>query len=849
MIRYAVPIVAISVAFAARLHAADSAPAKVTFQDHVLPIFRNACLNCHNADKKKGGLDISTFGATIAGSDSNKAIVPGDPDGSLLYKLVTHADEPKMPQRADKLPQKDLDVIRKWIEGGALENSGSKAAGPAKASVSLAISGAVGRPTGPIAMPKDLPIEPVVKTVRPGPLNALATSPWAPLAALGGQKQILLYNTDSLELLGVLPYPEGVPQVIRFTRNGGMVMAGGGEGAKLGRVVLFDVTTGKRVTEVGEEFDAVLAADISPDQSTVALGGPSKILKIFSTADGQMRHSIKKHTDWVTAVAFSPDGVLLASGDRAGNLVVWEAGSGGEFQVLNGHRGGITDVCFRGDSNVLASASEDGTVKLWNMENGSQIKSWNAHGGGALSVEFTHDGRIVSSGRDKLTKTWKPDGNAERQLEALPDIALHAAFDHDGKRVIAGDWNGEVRVWLAADGKPAGKLALNPPTMVERIAAAEQRVVELQALKGKADGELAKAQEAAAKAAAASQSAQVAVAEAQKSVESAKATVAAGSSELQAATAALKAAQDALSKQQAEAERASKGVPTAIAERDKAAAEQKPLVDELALKQKAVEEAGARAAAARAEAQKKPEDAALSEAATKAELEAGKAAAALATVKAPADAKAALVAQRAEVVKKLEGEAAQAAAAVDATKKSIESSEGAIAAASSKMKAGNDAVAKATADLEAKQKAAAAPAAEAKAAADALAKAKQSVEQAGGNVAAAQAEVARLKLARSRGILASAEQEFAEREKQLAGLSEAAKAAQAAAEKASADLEKLKALAAKSAGEASSAKSAAEEAARQLVVSRAKLDQAKAEHEKVAPPPPATAPATAPAKP
>src|SRR5918992_1668701 len=65
------------------ISAARAADDKVTFQDHVLPVFRNACLNCHNADKKRAELDISTFSATMAGSDSNKAIIPGDPDSSL----------------------------------------------------------------------------------------------------------------------------------------------------------------------------------------------------------------------------------------------------------------------------------------------------------------------------------------------------------------------------------------------------------------------------------------------------------------------------------------------------------------------------------------------------------------------------------------------------------------------------------------------------------------------------------------------------------------------------------------------------------------------------------------------
>src|SRR5438477_10435659 len=140
--------------------AADAAPAtKITYQDNILPIFRNACLNCHNPDKKKGGLDISSYSGAMAGSDSQKVIVPGDPDGSVLYRCVMHIDEPKMPQKADKLPQKDLDLIKQWIAGGALENTGSKAIIKPKVDLGV-VTSAVGRPAGPPPMPKGLSLEP-----------------------------------------------------------------------------------------------------------------------------------------------------------------------------------------------------------------------------------------------------------------------------------------------------------------------------------------------------------------------------------------------------------------------------------------------------------------------------------------------------------------------------------------------------------------------------------------------------------------------------------------------------------------------------------------------------------------
>ena len=54
--------------------------------------------------------------------------------------------------------------------------------------------------------------------------------------------------------------------MLKFSRNGGLLLAGGGRGGQSGKVVVWDVKTGKRIFEVGNEPDAVLAADISADQ-------------------------------------------------------------------------------------------------------------------------------------------------------------------------------------------------------------------------------------------------------------------------------------------------------------------------------------------------------------------------------------------------------------------------------------------------------------------------------------------------------------------------------------------------------------------------------------------------------
>jgi len=414
----------------------------------------------------------------MEGGSSGAVIEPGDPDASRLYLLVTHQKRPNMPPRSEKLPEKILETIRKWIEGGALENAGSKP-GVKKGAAALALSPTDAsslKPEGPPPMPVSCSLEPVVRTPKPGAVNALAASPWAPLLAVGGQKQVLLYHLESLELLGILPFPEGVPYVLQFSRNGKLLLAGGGHGASSGRIVVFSVESGERIIELGDEFDSVLAADMTSDQSLVGLGGPGKVVRVYSTGDGEVRYQIKKHTDWIYALEFSPDGVLLATADRAGGLFVWEARTGREYLSLRGHTGAITDLAFRADSNLLASGSEDGTIRLWEMENGRQVKRWNGHRGGVLSLRFARDGRLVSSGRDRRVRLWDQNGKEVRAFEAFPDLALQVAVSPDGSRLAGGDWMGDLWVWLAADGKRVGNLTLNPPTIAERLEAARKQL-------------------------------------------------------------------------------------------------------------------------------------------------------------------------------------------------------------------------------------------------------------------------------------------------------------------------------------------------------------------------------------
>lgn len=454
---------------------------KINYTDHVQPLIEANCAKCHNADKKKADLDLTSYQSLLKGSGSGVVVLSGNPDGSKIWKALTHAEEPFMPPNRPKLADKELELFKKWIADGLLETAGGTAIAAAKSGVDMTLKPEeLAKPEGPPPMPEELPLEPVVHTRHRTAITGLAASPWAPLVAVAGQKQVLLFDADTLALLGILPFTEGQPVSVRFSRNGKLLLASGGRAAKSGRVVIWNVVTGERLMSLGEEYDTVLAADLRPDQSQVALGGPSRLVKILSTKSGELQHKMKKHTDWVTAVAYSPNGQMLATADRNGGISVWDPDSAQELFTLAGQKAAVTALSWRPDSKLLASSSEDGTVKLWELQEGKQAKSWLAHKSGALYVCYAPDGRLASCGRDKAVVLWDGNGGKQRSFDFFGNLPLRVAFSQDSKRIVAADFCGRVAVWNVADTKRVGELDPDPLPLADQLAAVRKRMSELE---------------------------------------------------------------------------------------------------------------------------------------------------------------------------------------------------------------------------------------------------------------------------------------------------------------------------------------------------------------------------------
>lgn len=486
---------------ASPLLAQEAAEKKISFDEHVKPIFREHCTACHSEGDKASDLALDSFAGTLAGGSSGSVIAEGNASSSRLFKLITHAERPFMPPDQDPIPKAQIELLQTWIEQGTPENAGSKIKRSNNAAAAMLSTSGLGKPEGPPPMPEALLLQPVTETVRSAAIAAMAASPWAPLVVVGGQEQVSCYHSETGDLLGVIPFPEGEPQSLTFTRDGRQLLIAGGRHSHSGCAVLVDIASGERITKVGDELDVVLAADISPDKQRIALAGPSKIVRVFDTASGELVSEMKKHTDWIFALRYSPDGVLLATGDRSNGLIVWEADSGRVYSELKGHTGEVRTLDFRSDSNVLASGSLDGNIKLWDMFESKEIKSWAAHGGGVTALMYAQNGLLASAGHDARVKLWNGNGELQKEFPGLGEAALEVALTGDAAYVAGGDWNGQIKLWPATDPAQSKMIAANPPSITTRI---EQTQATLQATQA----ELATAEQAAQAAAAAAAASQ-----------------------------------------------------------------------------------------------------------------------------------------------------------------------------------------------------------------------------------------------------------------------------------------------------------------------------------------------------
>src|SRR5438132_5887264 len=108
------------------------------FEAKIRPVLAASCYDCHT-EEQLGGLRLDSREAMLKGGKRGPAIVPGDPDRSVLIAAVRQSGDLKMP-KGGRLKPDDIEALAAWVRAGAFWPAAAASTSRATARTTIAAS-------------------------------------------------------------------------------------------------------------------------------------------------------------------------------------------------------------------------------------------------------------------------------------------------------------------------------------------------------------------------------------------------------------------------------------------------------------------------------------------------------------------------------------------------------------------------------------------------------------------------------------------------------------------------------------------------------------------------------------
>jgi WD40 repeat protein len=415
-------------AFRAATCVAADAP---DFAHDVSPILAKYCAGCHNATDREGELSLESFADLQQGGEKGAVVVPGRADASLMMRAIAGEVEPSMPPPDNPRPtEKEIDLLRAWIEAGAAGPEGSAA------------------PTPVLKTPQIAP----AAGVKPY-LTSLALSPDGKRLALGGYQHVQLVDPATRKVVAATAELNGKVNGVAFSQDGSMFVASSGVAGLYGVATICRTADASTITEIKGHRDAIYDAELSPDGKLLATCSYDRMIHLWDVASGKLVRSFAGHNGAVYDLAFSSDGAILASASADATVKIWNVATGERLDTLGQPEAEESAVAFAPDLSAIVAGGSDRQLRLWSLVSRAKAEinplklSGTAHKSPIVQLAFSPDGqRIVTGSVSGEVVLWDAGTLTPlHRYETQPDVVTGLAFAPNGKRLYVGRINGSWR--------------------------------------------------------------------------------------------------------------------------------------------------------------------------------------------------------------------------------------------------------------------------------------------------------------------------------------------------------------------------------------------------------------------
>lgn len=382
------------------------ATAKVSFDRQIRPILQANCQGCHQPAKARGAYVMTSHDRLLAAGDSGKkGIVPGKAAESyLIESIVPTNGKARMPEGKPPLDAGDIELIKKWIDEGAIDDT------PAN------------------ARQKFDGEHPPVYTYPPI-IPSLDYSPDGKLLAIAGFHEVLLLNTADDSLAGRLVGLSERIQSVRFSPDGKLLAVAGGLPGRMGEIQVWDLAKKKLKLSAPYTADTLFGLSWSADGTRLAFGCTDNSVRVIDATSGEQIMFQGGHADWVLDTFFAVDDKNIVSASRDMSVKLTEIATqrliDNVTSITPGAlKGGVQALGRHPKFNIFVAGGSDGMPRAYRVfrETARQI----GDDANLIGELFPQMGRIFSV-------RFSPDGKkvaTSSSLDGKGEIVI-ASFDYD----------------------------------------------------------------------------------------------------------------------------------------------------------------------------------------------------------------------------------------------------------------------------------------------------------------------------------------------------------------------------------------------------------------------------------